>query len=287
MNAIVKENISLQLSEMEMLESMFPSEIDYDDQFIINDLKKYVEHGDSNTPPPTDTLSFRIKLYLDEHDSSNYLTLSLSFSFDYPSKDKIQTHVRSDFFDRANQTKINKDLTSYLDQQYAAGDLMAGIVVSWLQENGSSYFIKEKMTNKSQESFGKEKEESYVRLWIYSHHIYSKIKRKDILELARDYNVHGFSLPGKPGIMCLEGSTECCQEMWNCIKSWNWKKINVKFTETFNLNEFKNFTSFEEISFLKNTEQRDYHMDMGEFYKYLSNHKCDYIFKELFGFDKQ
>ena len=44
----------------------------------------------------------------------------------------------------------------------------------------------------------------FCRYWIYSHHIYSKIKRKNILDMSKEYDLSGFCLPGKPGIICVE-----------------------------------------------------------------------------------
>ena len=51
------------------------------------------------------------------------------------------------------------------------------------------------------------------------------------------------------------------------------------------MENFRKFDKFEEIGFVKG-DTRDYHMDMGEFFKYLQNHNCEYMFKELFGIDK-
>ena len=128
-----------------------------------------------------------------------------------------------------------------------------------------------------------------ARLWLYSHHIYSKTKRKNILDLAKDNNLTGFCMPGKPGIVCLEGPLEICNEVWTTIKQWNWKKINVKIQEedkhVTDIETWRKFQKFEEIGFVKG-ETRDYHMDMGEFFKYLQANQCEYMFKELFGLEK-
>lgn len=126
------------------------------------------------------------------------------------------------------------------------------------------------------------------RLWLYSHHIYSKTKRKNILDLAKENKITGFCMPGKPGIVCLEGNLDICNDVWSIIKQWNWKKINVKFQEDEKVEkmaDFSKFSRFEEIGFVKG-DTRDYHMDMGEFFKYLQTHQCEYMFKELFGIDK-
>ena len=101
----------------------------------------------------------------------------------------------------------------------------------------------------------------------------------------KEFQLTGFSMPGKPGIICLEGSERNVNEAWSVIKSWNWKKINVRLQEGggSEVDASRRFASFEEIGFLKGGETRDYHMDMGEFHKYLEQQDCGYIFKELFG----
>lgn len=42
----------------------------------------------------------------------------------------------------------------------------------------------------------------------YFHHIYNKNKRRDILQWAKELCLSGFSVPGKPGIVCVEGTKE-------------------------------------------------------------------------------
>ena len=54
----------------------------------------------------------------------------------------------------------------------------------------------------------------FTRLWIYSHHIYNKEKRKCILEWAKELDLTGFSMPGKPGVVCVEGIQEHCEDYW-------------------------------------------------------------------------
>ena len=46
---------------------------------------------------------------------------------------------------------------------------------------------------------------SFSRMWIYSHHIYSKFKRRDIIAWANELTLNGFSMCGKPGMICVEG----------------------------------------------------------------------------------
>ena len=114
---------------------------------------------------------------------------------------------------------------------------------------------------------------SRYELWLHPilRDYSSKTKRKNILDLAKENGLTGFCMPGKPGIVCLEGILDVCNDVWSIIKQWNWKKINVKFQEDPSPNqekkEFFKFEKFEEIGFVKG-DTRDYHMDMGEFFKY-------------------
>lgn len=48
----------------------------------------------------------------------------------------------------------------------------------------------------------------------------------------------------------------------------------------------RKFQGFCEISFQSEKSNRtDTHTDMGEFYKYLTDHDCGHIFKDYFGFE--
>lgn len=73
--------------------------------------------------------------------------------------------------------------------------------------------------------------EDLCRVWLLSHHIYDKVKRRKLLELCLEKSIGGFTLPGKPGVICLEGSPRDCAEAVAVIKSWNWQKICTKFEE--------------------------------------------------------
>merc|ERR1719414_2192627 len=98
-----------------------------------------------------------------------------------------------------------------------------------------------------------------IRLWIYSHHIYSMQKRKLILEWCRELALTGFSMPGKPGIVCAEGLEASVDELWTRLRKLNWKRLAVKEREFIGLTpevdgqskekDGRKFADFEEISF--------------------------------------
>lgn len=287
----VTNNIEMQLSEIEMLQSMFPEpdEFALDDPYLIDEYNEILIHPEVLKDIGSLTsLSYSLNIPMD----CRKVQLNVQLNKSYPSSSRPDLFARSDGFDRLSQLQFNTALAKELDV-LEQGDLVIGQIISWIQENASEFFVQCKKENIKQDCDKTSEEDLlFTRLWIYSHHIYSKIKRRNILDLEKDFNLTGFSMPGKPGVICLEGSKRNTTEAWAIIKSWNWKKINVKFQEeesSENYQEFqkqRRFENLQEVGFVKSGESRDYHMDMGEFYNYLVSHKSDYMFKELFGIDK-
>ena len=66
------------------------------------------------------------------------------------------------------------------------------------------------------------------RRLIYSHHLISKIKRSDIISLARHHKLTGYMKIGWPGIIILEGSENDCNEFYDNMRKWNWKYLVVR-----------------------------------------------------------
>jgi len=109
------------------------------------------------------------------------------------------------------------------------------------------------------------------RMWIHSHHIYNKNKRKFLIDTAGDRNLSGFSLPGKPGFVCIEGSSEDCEDYWFKVRQLNWQKISLIQKEVDVVPAF--LQPFEEL-----------HCDKSDFIKYLEAKSLDGIIKQYLGF---
>ena len=122
-------------------------------------------------------------------------------------------------------------------------------------------------------------------MWLYMHHIYSKTKRRNILSLSGELDLTGFCLPGKPGVVCVEGSVRNTQEFYGVLRSWNWKSIACKQREveaSADIASLRRVEGFRELSFDVHGHRQG-HMDMGQFLAYLRDHNLQYIFKDLFG----
>ena len=72
-------------------------------------------------------------------------------------------------------------------------------MITWTQDQQHLYLKEGRQEEKEEATSPSKGEEKFSRYWIYSHHIYSKVKRKNILDLAAQFCLTGFCLPGKPG----------------------------------------------------------------------------------------
>jgi hypothetical protein len=67
--------------------------------------------------------------------------------------------------------------------------------------------------------------DSLTRAWFYFPSISTRSKRDDLITNAPHYHLTGFLLAGKPGILCLEGSSRSVDEYMSFIKTVSWGDI--------------------------------------------------------------
>jgi hypothetical protein len=116
---------------------------------------------------------------------------------------------RSDGLHREAQSRFNAALQARL-AELPPGEPVLLEVVSWLQDRGPEFLtppVGELVTPPpvtADDVRAAADGDEFCRYWIYSHHIYSKVKRRSLQELAEQFRLTGFCLPGKPGIICVE-----------------------------------------------------------------------------------
>lgn len=150
-------------------------------------------------------------------------------------------------------------------------------VVDWLRDNLVQLLNRQLSSDESSQRLEKDDRRNssrFVRWWIHSHHIVGKAKRQTLPVLADQYDLTGFLLPGKPGVICVEGAEEDVKEFWERIRTWAWKKIGVRHMEDCS-------TSNSARKFGKLREQSQ--MDMTAFKRFLDDHNCVEVFPVLFG----
>lgn len=293
---LLRENLELQLSEVEMLRSMYPEEEEFKvDEQVLSDIQEFCSEKTDEKP---NGLNFSLTISLIEcgngnPDENKTIDLSCYFPQEYPNI-KPELFARSQSLNRENQKELNDDLNSHIST-LETGELCSLAAIQWIQENGELYVTKSeaektpKIDIKVHDKEHKTKKEgTFLRMWLYMHHIYSKTKRKDILQWASDYNLTGFCLPGKPGVVCLEGNECNVEEYFSRLRRLNWKKITCrhreKGIEKKSIDSQRKFSGFDEL-FFEVHGTRENHMDMGQFLHYLEQHDLGSIFPILFGIE--
>ncbi|KAK4316794.1 hypothetical protein Pmani_012052 [Petrolisthes manimaculis] len=277
--------IGLQLSEVDMLQSMFPGprELVVDDPSVLCDLRDFAEGRTLLLPP-------RLDLVINLDVEKGRVNMSINLPHEYPAA-QPSIFVRSQTLSRQAQHRLNQELREYI-KTLQKGDLCIGPAVTWLQEKGESFFDDLVDTHDDDQATVETKNYKCARLWIYSHHIYSKVKRKDILDLSREFDLTGFCLPGKPGIICVEGLAHNTDDWWQKVRSWNWQKILVKKREeedhpgsSHDLATFRRFPTFQELGTDNSIRVKSggTHVNMGDVFRYLDEHGCGYVFRDYFG----
>lgn len=274
---LLKQNFGEQLIELEMLQSMFPSpeELMVEDPLTTVEMADFVS-GTCQFPAPESSLVLRLRL--------GELEAVMRLPRYYPRQGRPEIYLRSEKLHREAQSELNVALESYLAGT-VSGEPVLIEVVAWLQER-CSQLLSQPVAGRDASNVS-EHSDGFARYWIYSHHIYSKSKRRDLLGLAEQLRLTGFCLPGKPGIICVEGRRRDCGEWWSLVKRQTWQRITLKHSETKedeqDVDSSRLFSDFKEIGELKSGTR----MDMGWFQRFLHQHGVDsHIFGLLLSLDQ-
>ncbi|KAK2582295.1 hypothetical protein KPH14_004636 [Odynerus spinipes] len=279
----IKENLTTQIYELEALQSIYPEELVIADHGILADINSFIES-------PQEEIPQRLEYAINISKNEGTIELQVCLPTNYP-QEKPEVYARTALLDRTQQLLLNEALTNFLDENGNDESCIYSLI-SWLQDNIETYIKNSKINKEKHRENEKKKNEEddkliFARYWIYSHHIYSKLKRRDISNLTKDLSLTGFCLAGKPGIICIEGTNENCEYFWQKIKVMNWHRILIKLIEDETLNSEKDinvmrkYPNFQEISF----PSSDRHNDMGQLLKYLTEHQSQHVFKDLFGIE--
>ena len=208
----------------------------------------------------------------------------------YP-EEHPEVYASSNSLSRRGQDDLNTDLKQFRTI-LPLGEVCLLTVAEWLKDNAGSYFPIVTPAKSGQGGGGGRGGWTFCRLWLYMHHIYSKTKRRNILDLADQLELSGFCLPGKPGVVCVEGDEVSTREFFNILRRWNWKSISCRHREEVkncgggDLSQYRRVEGFGELG-LATHGPRQNHMDMGQFRTYLEEHRLGYVFPILFGMEAQ
>uniref|UniRef100_A0A2M4BUJ7 RWD domain-containing protein n=1 Tax=Anopheles marajoara TaxID=58244 RepID=A0A2M4BUJ7_9DIPT len=296
----LKQNLQLQLDEFQMLSEIFcnPGELQLDDYGCIENLASFIADTKVRL---NQKLEYSFILPLLENEKVQIL---VELPHHYPVLEMPRIVIRSAIIARDQERELQVRIQQYIEAEVIERqDPYVYQIICWIQNNFTDLLQSSREREDAPSSpatiiHSTPKSIVFERLWIYSHHLKSKAKRQTIIKTARDLGLTGFSRPGKPAIICIEGPQSDTQIFWRTIKALRWQKIQIKLSETETtltdgsmeqaLDKLRHFqTGFREELFCDMEEESDAEdlpMSMGLFMKFLDKHNCSYIKKSLFGF---
>lgn len=169
----VRENLELQLSEVEMLRSMYPeeNELKIGDQVLI-DIQEFCSRRTNKTP---NGLNFLLTVTVDCDSEMYFIELSCYFPQEYP-HEKPEIFARSQTLNREIQKELNDDLNVHIST-LDRGELCTLPTIQWVKDNGELYIAKNKdlrsfpLTEKNEDTSRckSKKDTSFLRMWLYIH----------------------------------------------------------------------------------------------------------------------
>ncbi|TID22644.1 hypothetical protein E2P81_ATG01770 [Venturia nashicola] len=228
-----------QLSTIELLAGMFP---DADEISIPPETSTWTKLLSSEDPLPAPTpleLSLSLNLNVGDVavDEVRHVLLNILVPLRYSDVDRaeppsLRYHLRQpDWLSRAQILEFSSAMPQ--------GDVFEAI--EWIREEAPDRLVakmKKDRTNSSQA------EEALVRVWFYFPSLSTREKRDDMVNFAPAYQLTGFVLAGKPGVLCLEGTTGNIDAYMKYIKTHSWgdipsyqKKVSERYRESLGKDE--------------------------------------------------
>ncbi|XP_030388006.1 RWD domain-containing protein 2A [Scaptodrosophila lebanonensis] len=278
-----------QLEELELLSSIYcaAGELQLLDAGVIVDFNMFLQSDTSTLSSlPSAHLDYSVRLTMP---GNKHVAVGIELPHLYPLLQCPIVSVNSPLLSKANEQLFKSQLDQYISEQQTEEPYVYQLLI-WVQDQIVG--LQEKADSSVEELVDEPvtSTRDFERLWIYSHHIKSSAKRQKILKEARQLLLSGFSRPGKPGIICVEGDREDVQQFWQSIKAMRWQKITIVKSEVQqfegNRTQLHHFEGFTEQLFNAQTGgslNENGVMNMAQFVKYLDEHGCSYMKSELFG----
>ncbi|XP_065370402.1 RWD domain-containing protein 2A [Calliphora vicina] len=292
---LYKVCISKQLEEVDMLSSIYctPGEMHIFDPGVISDFNEFLLQPSNETLEflLKSQLDYNIKLELQTSRGKTKLDVRIELPHLYPTLENAIVIVHTPLLSKNKESYLKKEIENFINTMDKSESYIFQ-VLSWIQEEIEMLIQRDasefETNDTNVESNAVNELVDFERLWIYSHHLKSKTKRQEIVKQSRNLDLSGFSRPGKPGIICVEGLKECTQEFWRIIKGMHWQKIFVCKVEASRksrerMDDLRRFNGFKEQLFCDDMENEEGVMNMGLFLKYLELHNSGYMKMELFG----
>ena len=241
-----------QLSAIDLLTAMFPSpgelEIPESTSECILRLRDWCQDSRSIPTKIPSTISIAVSLPIEESDKTIQAIVSIPLqcadphTIDQPPP-LSYTLRQPDWLSKAEVARLSASIPRV--------DTLEAF--EYIQLEASQLLQKERAVVSENAPANLSSRGPIVRVWFYFPSLSTRKKREDMVNLAPEYSLTGFVLAGKPGILCLEGTSLDVDAYMSFIKTHSWgdipshqKKVSERFRETVDVQRV--FAGMEEIT---------------------------------------
>jgi len=210
------ENLSRQIEEIEVLLSIYSSEFSLQNESDFALIQEMLENEKIREPLP----QIRVQFELD-----NNMYINVIFPSQYP-KETCTYEFHSPHHSNRNKSNFEKHIIA--QHQELIGESCMMEILEWIRENIPSV---EKEASKSVDTAEKARKARIKRSYMWTHHIYSKRKKRTIKSFVDKFGLKGFTVTGKPGIIVLEGDEQNVSTVVSELKRLTWQQFLVRFSE--------------------------------------------------------
>lgn len=234
--------IELQIGQIDLLLAMYPEEVVLEEQS-----QKTIEAfrdsgitslGADHTEFSTVSIVFRLPVTSQSQELKT-LELDLTVPFTYegvvPPEEppRIRIRVRQPAW-------LSKAATNQLLEDLPEDEDLLG-AIEYIKDVAGQYLeqANEASASSSRQETSTSLTDGIVRVWFYFPSISTRSKRDDFIIHAPSYNLTGFLYAGKPGLLCVEGTSKAIDDYMKFIKTESWgdipahhKKVSERYRES-------------------------------------------------------
>ncbi|KAL4931625.1 DUF1115 domain protein [Aspergillus undulatus] len=237
--------LETQLSIIDLLTAMFPEpgelELDASTTECMEKLRAWCDDPSTDTGPPSGIPS---SILLAVHAPINQDEKSLQLNVSIPLHAQLETLEGTDpdeppplIYSLRQPDWLSKADVATLSGAMPRGDVLEAL--EYIQEEAARLLESQAQQSPS----GTSHENSIpsgpiVRVWFYFPSLSTREKRNDMVNYGPDYGLTGFVLAGKPGVLCLEGTSKNIDAYMGFIKTHSWgdiprhqKKVSERYRE--------------------------------------------------------
>ncbi|KAH8876436.1 RWD domain-containing protein [Schistosoma japonicum] len=228
------QSLKSKIDEVELLLSMFS-----EDEIQLGDVESYLNmkrHAELNVIPEKTDVDFVIRLKKKVELSVVLPNGYPSWNTSHPVKPLITLRLLSgsSSLHCINVRELSSCFNQFIDEISNTGEPILVACIDWLQNEltNKALVTDESLATLSANSIlNNDTNERIICLWIISHHIRSPVKRRLILEWSKELKLTGCCMPGRPGLVIVEGGEIEAGEYWRRLRNLQWKHIQLREKE--------------------------------------------------------